>query len=291
MQVASFRNFSRLFTRSVGALDEQFLGRSRPLGEARLLYEIGRGSATVAELRARLGLDSGYTSRLLRRLERDGLVATTPDAEDRRRRQVQLTAAGRAEWEALERLSNEQAESILAPLGDRRSDELAMLLTRAQRLLEAATATIEQVDAGSANAQRAVASYFAELDERFPGGFDPGDVVADETDAYNARDGAFVVVRCGLATVGCGGLLTIAPRVGEIKRMWINASHRRLGLAGRLLADLERRSAALGHHTVRLDTNGVLTDAIAMYRETGYTPIERYNDNPYAQHWFEKRLS
>jgi predicted GNAT family acetyltransferase len=85
-------------------------------------------------------------------------------------------------------------------------------------------------------------------------------------------------------------LLTIEPGVGEIKRMWIARAWRGLGLAGRLLADLEARSIAIGHHTVRLDTNSTLTDAIAMYERAGYTPIGRYNDNPYAERWFEKSL-
>ena len=53
------------------------------------------------------------------------------------------------------------------------------------------------------------------------------------------------------------------------------------------------RQAAVdrGHTVVRLDTNSVLTDAVTMYRRAGYTEIDRYNDNPYAHHWFEKALT
>ena len=78
-------------TQRVGALDEQFLGRGRPLGEARVLWEIGADGAEVRELRQRLGMDSGYASRLLRSLEAQGLVEVETAAGDRRVRRARLT--------------------------------------------------------------------------------------------------------------------------------------------------------------------------------------------------------
>ena len=73
--------------------------------------------------------------------------------------------------------------------------------------------------------------------------------------------------------------------------MWVSDRVRGQGLGRRMLAELEARSRALGHHTVRLDTNSNLPEAVAMYRSTGYVEIERYNDNPYPDHWFEKPLA
>ena len=67
--IATVRSFNRTAAERIGALDDEFLGRERPLGEARLLWEIGRDGADVRDLRARLGLDSGYPSRLLRALD------------------------------------------------------------------------------------------------------------------------------------------------------------------------------------------------------------------------------
>ncbi|MEZ5297313.1 MAG: hypothetical protein R2697_13835 [Ilumatobacteraceae bacterium] len=69
--VATLRRFNRSFTQRIGVLDESILGAGRPLGQARLLYEIGLGHTSVLELRQRLGLDSGYLSRMLRELERE----------------------------------------------------------------------------------------------------------------------------------------------------------------------------------------------------------------------------
>src|SRR5436309_12709259 len=116
--VEQVRSFNRRVTQTIGALHDDYLGRNRPLGDSRLLFEIGQTGATTAELRARLGLDSGYLSRLLRSLERQGLAATKPEAKDRRVRRALLTAAGRRELAVLNRDSDRLASSILAPLND-----------------------------------------------------------------------------------------------------------------------------------------------------------------------------
>jgi GNAT superfamily N-acetyltransferase len=86
-------------------------------------------------------------------------------------------------------------------------------------------------------------------------------------------------------------LKTLAPDVGEVARMWVDRPYRGLGLARRILVALEQQAAELGFTTVRLDTNRALEEAKAMYRGAGYAEIARYNDNPYADHWFEKRLT
>src|ERR1700742_2651929 len=117
--VAVVRRFNRSYTQRIGVLEDSFLGLGMPLGPARLLFEIGTAPATTLALRQRLGLDSGYLSRLLRRLERDGLVRVTPDPGDRRRREVSLTEAGRERWTELERRADDQARVIVGPLAPR----------------------------------------------------------------------------------------------------------------------------------------------------------------------------
>ncbi len=148
----------------------------------------------------------------------------------------------------------------------------------------------DEVDPRSEDARTAMAAYFAELDARFPGGFDPGDALDEGADPLAPPDGTFLVGREGGRVVACGGVQTIGDGIGEIKRMWVDPSRRGRGLGGRLLAELEARSAALGHRSVRLDTNGELLEAIALYLRSGYAEIERYNDNPYAERFFEKPL-
>src|SRR5438309_7671437 len=95
--VGQVRSFNRLVTERVGALNDHYLSRDRPLGEARLLWEIGVEGCDARELRARLDLDSGYLSRLLRSLEAAQLVSIQPNEDDKRVRTVRLTPAGLAE--------------------------------------------------------------------------------------------------------------------------------------------------------------------------------------------------
>ncbi|KRC65865.1 hypothetical protein ASE12_14520 [Aeromicrobium sp. Root236] len=285
--VATLRRFNRSWSQRVGVLDESFLGSGRPLGPSRLLFELRGGGTSVRELRERMDLDSGYLSRLLRQLESEGLIAVTPDPADARRRIATLTPRGVAAQQDLDDRSDSLAHGLVDALSDRQRVRLAESLDQADRLIRAATVSLDLVDPGSDYARTAVAAYFRELDETFEGGFDVAAGAADEHTLGGAT-GRFLVAVSGGVVVGCGGLQSLSADVGEIKRMWVHREWRGPGLAGRLLRRLEEESVALGHRVVRLDTNSSLSEALAMYRAAGYVEIPRYNDNPYPDHWFEK---
>jgi DNA-binding MarR family transcriptional regulator len=285
------RRFNRAWSQRVGLLEESYLGQGRTLGASRLLFEMGPEGAGVLELRRRLGLDSGYLSRLLRGLEDERLVDVRPDPADQRRRVVVPTAKGRRAIERLEDRSEERARVLVEPLGESQRRRLTDALATAERLIRSATCVVEPVDVASDEAVRAVRRYFEEIDRRFPTGFDPDDAATGDLEAMRAPSGDFLVLRAESDVVACGGLQRHARTIGEIKRMWVDPEWRGCGLAGRLLSALEDRAGELGYRQVYLDTNATLVEAIAMYERAGYRHIERYNDNPYAQAWFAKRLS
>lgn len=284
------RHFNRSYTQRIGVLEDRFLGLDRPLAASRLLWEIGADGRSVGDLRAVLGVDSAYLSRLLRRLESDGLAVTEKDPSDRRRRRAVLTNAGRREWRELERRSQVLAESLIAPLGPGQRDRLAEALATADRLLSAAAVTIDRVDPLDEAAVTSLHRYFDELDQRFETGFDAGDTVTADAESYRWPNGAFALGRHHDQTVACGAVHRLGPEVAEIKRMWVSPDWRGIGLGRRVLEHLEDEARSLGCSTVRLDTNSVLTEAIAMYRSAGYQAIDRYNDNPFARCWFEKQF-
>ena len=229
--VATVRRFSRVVTQRLGALNDEYLARPRPLGASRVLYEVGEAGADARTLRSRLGLDSGYLSRLLRRLEEEHLVTVEHDPDDRRVRVVRLTEAGRAERAELDRRSDELARTLLDHLDQGQRGRLIDAMATVERLLTAQLVEIAAEDPTSEAARFCLRSYFAELDTRFDDGFDPDMSIRAEAD-----DEA-------------------------------------------------------GATAVRLETNQRLTEAIGLYRSSGYREVSAFNDEAYAHHWFEKVLT
>jgi ribosomal protein S18 acetylase RimI-like enzyme len=165
-------------------------------------------------------------------------------------------------------------------------------MTENERKSRAADVEIGTADPASEEARYCFEQYFAELASRFHGGFD--------ADAYGSGSGqtdfappggCLLIARLDGQTIGCGALRTLTSDTGEIKRMWIAPDARGLGLGRRLLAELENQAMRRGFRIVRLDTNATLDEALTLYRSSGYREIPRFNDNPYAHHWFEKTLS
>jgi DNA-binding MarR family transcriptional regulator/GNAT superfamily N-acetyltransferase len=289
--VAAVRRFNRTVTQQVGALNDRFLARDRPLAAARLLWEIGPDGAEVRALRIRLGLDSGHLSRLLRALESDGLVTVHASSGDGRVRTAYLTEAGLAERAVIDERSDDLARSLLTPLSRRQQDRLVAAMQEVERLLTAASVTIRAVDPSHADARAGIRAYLAELDRRFPEGFDPAIGVTAEPHELRPPAGEILVAYLHNEPVGCGAVKHHRDDAwSEIKRVWVADSVRGLGLGRRLIGELERRAGAAGADVVRLDTHRSLTEATALYRSAGYREIGAYNDNPYAHHWFEKTL-
>lgn len=283
------RGFNRLVTRRLAALDDPYLGK-RPLGECRVLYEIGVEGATARDVRARLGLEAAYLARLVRALERDGLVRESEGPAGPDTARLRLTSAGRSLLGELDRDSDELAASVLAPLSAGQRERLTRAQAEVRRLLAVSMVSVAAEDPSSGDARWCLSHYFAELAERFEEEFDPGRTLPADAADLVPPAGAFLIARVGGEPAGCGALKTHGPGVGEIMRMWVDRAHRGLGIGARILDALEEHAAALGHRTVRLYTNRSLDEAKAMYRSRGYEEIPRYNDDPYANHWFEKQL-
>ncbi|MFI5691150.1 GNAT family N-acetyltransferase [Kribbella sp. NPDC051586] len=290
MGVVEVRRFNRMVTQRVGALQEDYLARGRPLGEDRVLWEIGADGCDVRTLRARLDLDSGYLSRLLRSLTSAGLVQVEPSAVDARVRMATLTRKGLAERRVLDARSDELAASILEPLDERQRDRLVKAMDEVTRLLTASMVQVEIVDPRLPIAQYCLDAYFAELGRRFEAGFDPARSISADNAELTLPAGLLLVATLRSEPVGCGALKLHGSEPAELKRMWVSPDARGLGLGRRLLAELERTAAAHGATAARLETNRNLTEAIALYRSAGYEEVAAFNTEPYAHHWFEKPL-
>jgi DNA-binding MarR family transcriptional regulator/N-acetylglutamate synthase-like GNAT family acetyltransferase len=289
-QVQQVRRFNRVVTQRVGALEESYLRRGRPLGEARLIFEIGANGAEIRVLRDRLGLDSGYLSRLLRSLEAQGLVRVGGNNRDRRSREARLTAKGHAELAAYDELSDALAQSMLTLLSSKECARLVAAMAEIEYLFAASAIEIAIEPPSSADARRCLAEYFKELAQRFEAGFDPAKSNPANVDDMTPPAGCFVVARLARRPVGCGALKRKSKTIGEIKRMWTAPDARGRGVARRVLERLEAEARGLGLRKLRLETNRTLKEAQALYRKLGYEEVAAFNDEPYAHHWFEKKL-
>jgi DNA-binding MarR family transcriptional regulator/GNAT superfamily N-acetyltransferase len=290
VEVEQVRSFNRLVTQSVGALQDNFLARDRPLGQARVLWGIGPGGCDVVRLRSLLGLDSGYLSRLLRSLEAGGLVVVEPQRGDRRVRVARLTPDGLRERELLDEAADGLARSLLEPLGKTRRERLVEAMAEVEHLLTASLVEIAPADPSHRDVQLCIGRYFAEIDERFESGFDMSLSVSTTLDDFRPPAGIFLLARLRGEPVGCGGLRFRGEDPPELKRMWVRGSERGLGIGRRLLAELEAVAAAAGARSVRLETNKALAEALNLYRSTGYRDVPPFNDEHHSHHWLEKAL-
>jgi len=287
--IARIRRFNRAVTAEVGALDSSFLGRGRPLGSARVLWSIAPDGTDVADIRQYLRLDSGLMSRLLRGLEAEGLVATEPAQGDRRRRIARLTDKGRAEKAEYDRLNDALAASMIAR-APRNHEAVLAAMDLIAVTLNSDRITLSTVDPENPGARACLSAYFQLLSDKIPG--ISATHVPDpdpEAASYRPPRGAFLLASADGLPIACGALKTLSPGLGEVKRLWVDPAARGQGLARRMMRALEDQARALGHTSLKLDTNENLPEAIALYRADGWQETEPYTSFP-ATHWFAKSL-
>jgi ribosomal protein S18 acetylase RimI-like enzyme len=242
-------------------------------------------------LRAKLGLDSGYVSRVLRSLQKQRLIKVETSEADGRVRRATLTAAGRKEREEVDRRANDSARSLLEPLDAKQRERLITAMHEVEILLGASLVSFAVEDPDTRDAQWCLEQYFAELRKRFEGGFDPAQSTFATAEHFKPPEGYFVVARLHGDPVACGAILFLENSRAYFKRMWVSSALRGVGLGRRLLSELERLAQASGTKTACLETHNALAEAIAMYRSAGYREVPPFNDEHYAHHWFEKRLN
>jgi ribosomal protein S18 acetylase RimI-like enzyme len=159
-----------------------------------------------------------------------------------------------------------------------------------ERLLTFAAVEFREVDPNHPDARQCFRSYFAELDRRSESGFDPEAGISAEPHELTPPAGCLLIAYVHGEPVGCGAVKHHPGAPSEIKRMWVSTSVRGLGIGRRLLTELEARAADSGASITRLETNRALVEALALYRSAGYREVPAFNDEPFAHHWFEKRL-
>ena len=285
------RRFNRVVTQRAGALSDRYLSNELSLGEARVVWEIGHEGCEVRALRSRLGLDPGYLSRMLGSLDARGFVRLAAAERDRRIRVASLTRQGLAERTRLDVRSDDVADSMLRGLTPDEQDQLVGAMRTVARLLAKGSVKITTGDPWSADARFCMDSYFAELERRSGHVLDPATRAAAPPEELIAPRGQLLIAYRGDEPVGCGAVKLHRGEPCEIKRMWVAESARGAGLGRRLLEELEQLARKRGATVAHIETNATLVEAIALYRQSGYVEVPAFNDEPFADQWFEKPLT
>lgn len=287
--ISRLRRFNRVVTREIGALDNSYLGRGRPLGAARVLQLVKPEGTDVAELRRRLDLDTGLLSRILRSLQTEGLVEVAPDPADRRRRIARLTPAGLAEWRIYDALGHAKAQAVFDRAGARQQAVIEAMDLIATVMLKDDVVILD-ADPLDPAAHASVDAYYQLLLDTVPETTrEMFELPLPDPDRYRAPDGAFLVAWSEDLPVGCVSLRRLGPKLAEVKRLWVHPHARGQGLGLRLMRTVEARARDLGYTHAKLDSNTSLVAAINLYRSDGWSECDPYTDPP-ANIWMTKRL-
>lgn len=289
-QAEIVRQFNRFYTVHLGLLRGRYLDSDFSLSEGRLMYELSLHPETNANaLRTTLGLDAGYTSRLLRSLSQRALVQGRRAPHDKRSTLLSLTEAGQAAVADLNRRTSAETVAMLTRLGTPERDELLAALVRVRQIL---------APAPGLQVLRALAPQLAEATGLLHEYFDVIKVVLrDDAQAIaaflNEPDSAMWIAYVDGRPAGCVALRPL-PELGnavECKRLYVRPAFQRRGLADALMQALEAHALDAGFDAIYLDTKDDLRAAILLYHRLGYIDCPRYNDNPQATVFMRKSLT
>jgi DNA-binding MarR family transcriptional regulator/N-acetylglutamate synthase-like GNAT family acetyltransferase len=278
-RVEAVRRFNRFYTRRIGVLQDDYLGSSFPLPQARVLYELGqRGSSTASELRAELDLDAGYLSRLLANLQRQGLVAAEAPNEDRRRRHLTLTPKGRKAFGTLDESSRRAMGDMLAPLAPAHRDKLVQAMDTVQAVLEPKERAIALRAHRPGDIGWVISRHGRVYDDEYGWGLG-FEALVGEIGAQFLREFDAKRERCWIAEldgepVGSVFVVQQSRSVAKLRLLLVERHARGLGIGRRLVQACIGFSRRAGYRKLVLWTQSNLTTARAIYAAAGFRKVK-----------------
>ena len=296
-EIEAVRAFNRFYTARVGALRDGLLATAHPLPEARILFELGRnGAADAADLRRTLDLDAGYLSRLLARLEEQGLVERERSSQDARRQRVALTPTGEAAYATLDERSAAEIGTLLDGLSDDERTRLLHALDTVREVLDAAPPpapfVLREPRAGDYGwvVQRHGALYAEE--HGFDAGFEAlvARVVADYADSHDPQHEAAWIAEVAGRPVGSIFCMRRDERTAQLRLLIVEPSARGMGVGDALVTACVDFARAAGYAEIRLWTNANLAAARRIYQRAGFALVNedtrpRYGVDFTEQDW------
>ncbi|SRR5579884_785354 len=277
-EIATFRRFNRLYTRTIGTLSEGLLNSQYSLTEARVLYELAHGRTAAREIAEELGLDPGYLSRILRKFEDMGLLKKTASTTDARQMQLSLTAKGRTAFDELDQRSNKQACDLLNQLPPSKREALVRSMREMENALSmerpSAPYILRQHRPGDMGwvVSRHGALYAQEYgwDEQFEALV--ARIVADFIINYDSRrERCWIAERNG-DRLGCIFLVKHPEQneTAKLRLLLVEPSARGLGLGKALVNECVSFARTAGYKRMTLWTQSILAAAHHIYQQAGF---------------------
>lgn len=290
-RVETVRRFNRLYTRKIGVLPDEHLDSPYSLSEARILYELAQGPARPArEVREALALDQGYMSRLLARLEKDGLLTRRALDGDARAQSLSLTAKGKRLFAELDRRARESIAHLLENFSEREQQDISAALETLTRLLgetrgEKPAVVLRPPRAGDLGwvIHRQAMLYAEEY------GFDSSyETLAAEIVAKFAKTFDPACEQCWIAEIdgapaGTVFLVKEDARVARLRLLHVEPFARGLGIGRMLVEACIATARACGYRTLRLWTNDVLVSARRIYEAAGFRLVVSENHHSFGK--------
>lgn len=274
-RVEAVRRFNRFYTRRIGVLQDDYLGSSFPLPQARVLYELGeRGQCTATELGAELQLDGGYLSRLLAGLRRQGLIAAAAAREDRRRRHLTLTPKGRKAFAALDEGSRRAMGDMLAPLAPAHREKLVQAMGTVQSVLEPREKIITLREHRPGDIGWVVSRHGRVYDDEYGWGLGfealVGDIAARFLREFDAKRERCWIAEMDGEPVGSVFVVKQSSTVAKLRLLLVEPHARGHGVGTRLVQQCIDFSRQAGYRKLVLWTQSNLAAARAIYAGLGF---------------------
>jgi DNA-binding MarR family transcriptional regulator/GNAT superfamily N-acetyltransferase len=275
--VAAVRRFNRFYTRAIGLLEKGYLGTAYTLAEGRVLYEIAKGDGVTAKAVGEItGLDAGYLSRIIGRLERDGAVSRERSAADGRSAMLRLTAHGQAVFGPFDQRSDALVEGMIGGLSSSARARLTQAMAQVETLLGAtsqAPVVLRRHRAGDMGwiVERHGVTYAREYGWNGRIEAETARICADFLDRYDPEVERCWIVERGGERIGCAFLVKDEdPGVGRLRLLMLEPAARGLGLGKRLVAECVDFARAAGYREIVLWTHAVLVAARGIYAAQGF---------------------
>lgn len=293
LKIAALRRFTRFFAQRLGPLEAGPAGSSYSATEVRVLTEMAAyEQRTVTALSRSLGLDAGYLSRVLRRLETTGVIARSSDAADSRQQPMALTEAGRAEVRALDSITTARYAALVRMLPPHIH---APMLDAMERIEAAFSSDVPSRDAApyllrphrSGDVSHVVQRMISSAEEEFElgGAFEAVTLAAAARllERLNAaRDSIWIAERGGVA-VGSVFVREARSGVAELLLLHVESQARGIGIGRRLIAEATHFATRAGYDTMELELLDVMKTARALVHAAGFRHVREERETRFGR--------